>query len=318
MPIAAITIFITVYSHYRKKNKSATVPIGNANETMMLITQGNSGQKINGADYIYFDHFALINEYEKRLACSHARFAALKKDFLNLKGKYSILNGSPFLVIKNNINMQYPDVSQQYLQAEELPKENNSAVIELPEQFNELNKINQLLEKENQLLKEQLKLFKATDDEKAEIIGRWRDENMTLQNKVTEQEYLKEIVEEKKAYVNFLQQQLEQRIVSQHQSEQKAAEVTAQLEQLRKTMENTQLTLNNEVLQNQEETEKLNAGILEKEEQLKGKKQLLISKLDHITYLENVLHEIKQQNEILNATIADERKTYSFIAGKIG
>jgi chromosome segregation ATPase len=308
LPIAAIAIFITVYSHYRKKNKSVTAPIRNANEAMMLITQGNSGQKINDADYIYIDHFALINEYEKRLACSHARFAALKKDFLNLKVKYSILNGSPFLVIKNNMNMQYPDVSQQYLQAEELPKENNPAVIELPEQFNELSKINQLLEKENQLLKEQLKLFKATDDEKAAIINRWNDENSTLQNKVTEQEYLKEIVEEKKAYINFLQQQLEQRILTQHQSEQKAVDATVQLEQLRKTMEGTQFTLNNEVLQKKEETEKLNAGILEKEEQLKEKKQLLISKLDHITYLENILHEIKQHNEILNATIADEKK----------
>jgi hypothetical protein len=46
----------------------------------------------------------------------------------------------------------------------------------------------------------------------------------------------------------------------------------------------------------------------EREEQLKEKKQLLISKLDHITYLENILFEIKQQNEILSASVEDEKE----------
>ena len=100
LPIAAFAASITIYKHYRKKNKLAAFPVSDADQTMMLITQGNT-QKINGADYIYFDHFALINEYEKRLACSHARFFALKKDFLRLKEKYAVLNGSPFLITKN-------------------------------------------------------------------------------------------------------------------------------------------------------------------------------------------------------------------------
>lgn len=85
LPIAVIAVSATIYSHYRKKNKSVAIPTTDEDQTMTLIAQGNTGQKINGADYIYFDHFALINEYEKRLASGHARFSALKKDFVRLE-----------------------------------------------------------------------------------------------------------------------------------------------------------------------------------------------------------------------------------------
>src|SRR4030095_13685113 len=129
--------------------------------------------------------------------------------------------------------------------------------------------------------------------------------------------YLLEMVEEKKAYINFLQQQMEHRIVGQHQSEKKAAEAIAQLEGLRMTIETAQQALNTTVEQKQEEVEKLNATVLDKEEQLKERKQLLTSKLDHITYLENVLHETKQQNELLTASIADEKRLSTSLQEKL-
>ena len=312
LPTAAIIVAITVFLHYRRKNKLMTTGTDDANEGFTLISPGSTEHKINDADYIYIDHSALVNEYEKRLACSYARYAALRQDFISLEGKYSaIFQTAPFLLNKNNINMQYADAPQQFLQAEESLNENNSAILESSGQLDELNKANQFLEKENQLLKEQLMLLTANDDERAAIINRWKNENSALQNKVTEQEYLKEIVEEKKTYIDFLQQQLEQRIRNQHQSEQQVAETRAQLQQLQQALEDTKITfqsLNNEILQKQNETEKLNSIVFEREEQLKEKKQLLISKLDHITYLENVLHETKQQNEILNAAVEDERE----------
>jgi chromosome segregation ATPase len=312
LPIAGIAASITVFLHYRKKNKLTTTAVDDANETLMSINPGSTGYKINDADYIYFDHSALVSEYEKRLAYNHARYAALRQDFISLEGKYSAIlhPGSPFLLNKNDINMQYSDTPQQFLQAEEQSNENNSMIIESPEQLDGLNKANQLLEKENQSLKEQLMFLAANDDEKVAIINRWKNENSALQNKVTEQEYLKEIVEEKKTYIDFLQQQLEQRIRNQHQSEQQILETKAQFEQMRQAFEDSQISfqsLNNEVLQKQEETAILKASVLEKEDQLKEKKQLLIAKLDHIAYLENVLHETKQQNEILNAAVEDGR-----------
>lgn len=304
LPLAAAVVLITVYLHYRKKSKLSVAGIDDAKETLMLISPGH---KINDADYIYIDHSALFGEYEKRLACSHARYAALKQDFITLEEKYiSVFQTTPVFSNKNNINMQHTDAPQQLLQAEEPPNENNSM-----RQYDELSKTIQLLEKENRSLKEQLMLLTADDGEKTEIINRWKNESSALQNKVAEQDYLKEIVEEKKTYIDFLQQQLEQRIRNQHQSEQLVAETKAQLQQLRQAFDDAQITfqsLNNEVLQKQEETAKLRVIVLDKEEQLQEKKQLLISKLDHITYIENVLFEIKQQNEILTAAVEDERE----------
>ena len=299
LPITAIVVTITIFQHYRRKKKF--IVAGTDKTTTLVITEPGKGSNI------YLDHSAAVNEYEKELLCNYARYAALKNDFASIENKYSVVfQTMPFLLNKNNINMQYADAPQQFLQAEDPPNENNST-----QQFDEPGKTIQLLEKENQSLKEQLMLLTADDDEKAELINRWKNESSALQNKVTEQEYLAEIVEEKKTYIDFLQQQLEQRIRSQHQSEQQATEVKAQLQQVRQAFDNAQITfqsLNGEVLQKQEETVKLKTIVLEREEQLNEKKQLLISKLDHITYLENVLFEIKQQNEILNAAVEDEKE----------
>jgi chromosome segregation ATPase len=299
LPITAIVVTITIFRHYRRKKKFAGKEVDKTT-TLVLMEPGKCGN-------IYLDHSAVVNEYEKELLCNYARYAALKQDFASIENKYSVVfQTMPFLLNKNKINMQYSDAPQQFLQAEDPPTGNNST-----QQLDELGKTIQLLEKENQSLKEQLMLLTADDDEKVEIINRWKNESSALQNKVAEQDYLKEIVEEKKTYINFLQQQLEQRIRNQHLSEQQVTETRTQLQQMRQAFDDAQITfqsLNNEVLQKQEETAKLKTIVLERDEQLKEKKQLLISKLDHITYLENVLFEIKQQNEILNAAVEDEKE----------
>ena len=299
LPITAIVVTITIFQHYRRKKKF--IAAGADKTATLILTEPGKDRNI------YLDHSAVVNEYEKELLCNYARYAALKQDFASIENKYSVVfQTMPFLLNKNNINMQYADAPQQFLQAEDPPNENNST-----QQFDELGKTIQLLEKENQSLKEQLMLLTADDDEKTAIISGWKNERSDLQSKITEQDYLKEIVEEKKTYIDFLQQQLEQRIRSQHQSEQQVTEVKAQMQQVRQAFDDAQITfqsLNNEMLQKQEETAKLKTLVLEREEQLKEKKQLLISKLDHITYLENILFEIKQQNEILNASVEDEKE----------
>jgi hypothetical protein len=62
-----------------------------------------------------------------------------------------------------------------------------------------------------------------------------------------------------------------------------------------------------ELTRQQEESSKLQMVLNEKEELLAERQQLLASKLDHITWLENTLHESKEQNEILNASVADSK-----------
>jgi chromosome segregation ATPase len=315
LPIVVIIIAITVFLHYRGKKKFKTAGPGKTETTLILSEPGKIGN-------IYLDHSAVINEYEKELACNYARYSALKQDFASLENKYSVVfQTTPFLLHKNNINMQYSDTPPQFLQSEteDYRSKTNSELNELLQQ-EELNRTKQLLEKENESLREQLRLLTATDDEKAAIINRWKNEHSALQNKMAEQEYLQKLVDEKKAYIDFLQQQLEQRIRNQHQSEQQAAETRTLFQQMKQSFEDSQTvvqSLNNELIQRQEETEKYKTDVFEKEEQLKEKKHLLVSKLDHIIYLENVLQEIKQQNEILNAGIADEKDLTASLQEKL-
>jgi chromosome segregation ATPase len=86
----------------------------------------------------------------------------------------------------------------------------------------------------------------------------------------SEELFLKDLLEEKRAEVGFLQAQLEQRVRKQHETE-------AEKERLR----------------------------IELQEQLTEKEQLIRSKEDHIAYTDSQLAELKQQNELLNAAVAD-------------
>lgn len=96
----------------------------------------------------------------------------------------------------------------------------------------------------------------------------------------SEELYLKDLLEEKKAEVAFLQVQLEQRVRKQHETE-------GEKERLRTEWE---------------------ARIAEKEQLIRSKDELL-------AYAENQLTEIKQQNELLNAAVADGKdKTDSLLA----
>ena len=66
-------------------------------------------------------------------------------------------------------------------------------------------------------------------------------------------------------------------------------------------------SLKNELLQKQEETDNLQVVLCGKEEELKERQKQLNSQKDHITWLENVLQESKQHNEMLHASSTDEK-----------
>ena len=117
-------------------------------------------------------------------------------------------------------------------------------------------------------------------------------------------------MEEKKAQIDFLQTQLEQRIKNNRQAENLRNQLMTDLEQSRNANENTLIqfqSMKDELARQQEENGKLQMVLNEREELLAERQQLLASKLDHITWLENTLHETKEQNEILNASVADNK-----------
>ncbi|MGZ8509921.1 MAG: hypothetical protein ACXWWA_06065, partial [Chitinophagaceae bacterium] len=187
---------------------------------------------------------------------------------------------------------------------------------ELLARMEQLGNSYQNLEEEHQSLIEKASMETVSDEERTAIINRWREENIALKDKIAEQEYLKEIVQEKKIQIDFLQNQLEQRIRNNSQDENQRNQLLTNLDVSKNANENAlkQIeALKIELNRQQEDSNKLQMVLNEKEELLAERQQLLASKLDHITWLESTLHESKEQNEMLNAAVADNKDLVSIL-----
>jgi len=318
LPVLLLAVLLTVFLHYRKK-KIEKAEAENGDEEFMHASPELVGYTKGDGEYVFFDHSSLISEYKKRLSYNHARYTALRHDFEKLETKYAMLASyaTTMLINKKNINMENLQDSMPQNMETEINKMTENYAAEKKELFSRLEQMKnsyQNLEHEHELLLEKVSMETITDEEKTAIINRWREENIALKDKVAEQEYLKEVIEEKKVQIDFLQNQLEQRIKNNHQSDTQRKQVLADLEQSKNANESTLKQLESvktELMRQQEDRNKLQMVLNEREELLAERQQLLASKLDHITWLENTLHEFKEQNEILNASVADSKDLIS-------
>lgn len=284
----------------------------------MLIasTPESSGYKIDDNEFVLFDHSGIIREYKTRLVNNHARYNALKQDFDELEDKYNslLIGASSSIINKNNGIMEQEIMSTPQMQTpteqesfHQISEERNA----LQARLDQLNHSFQNLEKENQGLQARLELMPGNEDGKFEQIERWREENQALKNKLAEQEYIKDVLEEKKSQIEFLQQQLEQRIRNYHQSEQALKETRDQLQRLRLNTEDAQSAIQaaKQALSiQQEETEQLKSQLTHNEAALEESQHQLASRQDHIIYLENLIKETREQNEMLNAAVGDNQE----------
>jgi len=223
---------------------------------------------------------------------------ALRQDFEQLEEKYK----AALQTAVDPLQTSKPVIMQQTLANN--PNEETSVQTEkndLQERLEKLNDAYQSLENENVLLTEQLALACMGEEEKLAILGRWKEELKQARNKLAEQECIKDLLEEKNTQVEFLQQQLEQRIRNFHVSETKLKETAEQLENSRLALDETSKYLNQE----KGVTEELRDKLFAAESALNNNILLLNSRQDRITYLENLLTEIKDQNEMLQASVAD-------------
>lgn len=133
----------------------------------------------------------------------------------------------------------YRDQLPQHIQEEInlLVQEHAAEKKEMNARLEQLGRSYKSLEEENESLLQQIKAEHGNDDEKDSVISKWKEENSRLKERIAEQDYLKDILEEKKAQIVFLQNQLEQRIVNNHQAEVQRAQLTAQIENLKQIRE---------------------------------------------------------------------------------
>jgi chromosome segregation ATPase len=237
---------------------------------------------------------------------NHARYRALRNDYAALEARFVTHSNNQSTLLPKNKKIYMKNHNNETLAVDDNAIEKR----ELSDKLEQVTRSYQRLEEENRFLQEQISLETAGDDEKDKITARWKEENIRLRNKITEQDYLEEVLEEKKAQIVFLQQQLELRIRNQHradqQSQQSKLEMQDAHDQRQATLGQFE-SLKNELLQKKERADGLTTALQEKEERLSEIQQQLKSKLDHITWLENSLSELKEQNSCLNAEAADER-----------
>lgn len=273
-PVLLLPVAVTIFLHYRKKKKNnAGINPEDIENSLILASPERFNHSIKDGEYVYFDHSGLIREYKNRMFYNHARYAALSKDYAVLEAKYSSLSNGAMKPFKKHKRKNMKNHTEQIspvagdIQAGDYSTERK----ELADKLEQLSKAYHRLEEENKFLQEQVSLHTAGDDEKDKVVNRWKEEYASMRNKVSERDYLEEMVEEKKAQISFLQAQLEQRLKSQHQAEQQRQQAMAEMEQTK------QVLLQAEEVKNQ------------------------------VVYLENVLRETKEQNELLNAEMADKR-----------
>jgi DNA repair exonuclease SbcCD ATPase subunit len=313
IPVLVLIVLVTVFLHYRKKRKSPDKENDAiTKDEFMQASPEQVGYTNGDGQYVLFDHSSLIKEYKNRLLYSHACIAALEKDLNNSETKYAALAGyvqTNFITTKKETmeNLQ-PEAIRTAVN--KLAKEQEMERNEWLTKLNQLERSYQQLEQENKTLQEQISMETATDDEKAAIINRWKEENNSLREKVAGQEYLEDLLQEKKAQINFLQNQMEQRIKDLYRSEHIRLQTVAEMKQVKEDSEAIRKkndALENDLLIRQEEADKMQVVLCAKEEQLVEKQQLLDDRISHITYVEGALRETKEQNDQLNASVADSR-----------
>lgn len=331
LPVLIGAVIITMYLRYRKRKKEL-VGEEEISDNLQLAFPAQVGYTTGKGEYVLFDHSNLMREFQEKLSYSHARYTALQHDFEVIDTKYAALAKyaqSHFITPKKRPMQNLQEQLPKHLQADinKIAEDDATEKQMLMTKLGQLERSYQRLEEENRALKEQVSLGTATDEEKTIIANKWKEENTLLRDKVADQEYLEDLVEEKKAQLNFLQNQLEQRIKNLYQSEHQRLKAVAEAKEAREEKE----LLKNELMLKQEQIDKAQVGVCEKEEQLTEKQRLVSEKSEHITQLEDILREAKEQNEQLTISLnetkdlstalqrqlTDERSKVEFLTQKI-
>jgi DNA repair exonuclease SbcCD ATPase subunit len=336
---ATILIIVTSTLHYRRKKRIAL--FGETEDSSfdtdyLAVSPEQIVYRPGMPEHIVLDHTKLIKDVKRRLGYNTARYSALKHDYGVLQRKYfSLLNQNGQVINNNflqtNTNMEIlnehtvntgwqPDESLQH-QMIELQKQHLAEKNELVIQMQQMNSAYQSLEEENRYLLEQ---GKSGGTKQSEAIvytqEEWEEEKKKLKNKITEQEYLKDVLEEKQLHIDFLQSQLEKRVKSYHGLEQNAAEKTDNF--LRMEKENGIMTarfneLNETIEKQDKQAVHLQSAIDEKIREQMDMQESLNSKLTHITFLENAMNELQQQNAQLYAAAAVNKSKISELKEKL-
>jgi chromosome segregation ATPase len=124
------------------------------------------------------------------------------------------------------------------------------------------------------------------------MIQKWEEEKADLKKRISEQEYLKDVLEEKKQQIVFLQHQLEQRIKNHHLEEQHFRELGIKFMDA-----NEKLEIKEQSIKEFRET------VHDKEQEIILLKEVVRSAAANALQLETSIKELQEQNSNLSSEL---------------
>jgi len=309
IPAFLIGLLITTVIHYRdkrKKQKGSKQPFifekdgsygeyGNVS-LMPLHLQGNDQETKKIMNYLSF---------------SNARYIAIQKDFKVLTERYQQLQGNNYQnsETKNNETMETKHTDLQQLSHQQIDFIRQQHELEKKELLAELDQLTvsfENLEKDNNSLREQLNVYCENGTGFTSMIQKWEEEKAELKRRINEQEYLKDVLEEKKQQIIFLQQQLEQRIKNHHLVEQQFRDLGL------KFMEA------NEKLEIKEQSgREFEAAVHDKEQEIILLKEVLQSATANAAQLEATIKELQDQHSKFSFGWEEKNKLISDLQAQL-
>lgn len=216
-------------------------------------------------------------------------------------------------------------------QLEELGRQYNNEKQELIEQLNQSKQLIEQWTENHAAAAGQLHQVETSQQETAsahlqelealrQSVKQSEEEKIVLKEKLNELQYLEDVVEEKKVNINFLQNQLEQRIKSYHQMEQEVSDKTGQLKQLQHNLQQVDeqlVVMKEELSQKQQEVSAWQQTADHTREQNEQQQEALREKVSRIESLEFTMQELQQQQAALQSVIDDKQDSIMLLQDSV-
>ena len=291
IPAFLIGLLITTVIHYNDKRKKQRISLMPSDLYM-------EGDKQETKIMNHFFH-------------SNARYIAIEKDFKSLTEKYQQLKENIYKnsETKNSQTMETTQTDLQQLSYQQIDSINREHEIEKKELLAELDQLTacfENLEKDNNSLRDQLNVYCESGTGFTSMIQKWEEEKAELKRRINEQEYLKDVLDEKKQQIVFLQQQLEQRIKNHHLVEHQFRELGL------KFMEAS------EKLEIKEQSGKeFQAAVYDKEQEIVLLKEVLESATANAAQLEATIKELQEQNSNISFAVKEKNDLISDLQAQL-
>ena len=295
IPAFLIGILITTITHYRNKRKKIKKP-------GQLSLFGENGSSKEHDDISLSPLNLQESNYEGRkimdyLSFSNARYIAIQKDFKMLTEKYQQLQAS---IYKNSETkkIEFMETIQTDLQpitSEQIARIKQQHESEKKELLTELAQLTtsfENLEKDNNSLREQLNVYCENGTGFTTFLQKWEEEKAELKSRINQQEYLKDVLDEKKQQIVFLQQQLEQRIRNHHLVEQQFRDLGVKF-----------MDVNEKLEVNQQLIKEFQAAVHDKEQEIIFLKEVVQSANANALQLETIVKELQEEHSKLSLEI---------------